>query len=229
MNISLLPTWSDHTSYSAKEGILEWYKIMLGMHNTCDQVIVLLLLGTLFVHRESEGIVTGCLFLPPTVCKHGSGARQHDCPCEFGACHTVCVSSYHARITRWFNEYCTIILCLFSISFFQQSCDLETQVSLMKYVAIFLWGPLCTTIQYTNYVWHFISKLLRNWFCFSSLIRTYQSATYYVLLVSMAIIANITKQHSSVLNNTTSADSITRTVDTNAITVWEFEAKFQHC
>ena len=37
---------------------------MLGMHNTCDQVIVLLLLGTLFVHRESEGIVTGCLFLP---------------------------------------------------------------------------------------------------------------------------------------------------------------------
>ena len=148
-------------------------------------MLLLLELGTLFV--LSEEIVTGCLFLPPTVYQLGDRVRFHDRSCEFGACHTVCVSSYHARITRWFNEYCTIILCLFSISFFQQSCDLETQVSLMKYVAIFLWGPLCTTIQYTNYVWHFISKLLRNWFCFTSFLRTYQSATYCVPLVSIAI------------------------------------------
>ena len=61
-----------------------------------------------------------------------------------------------------------------------------------------------------NYVWHFISKLLRNWFCFSSFLRTYQSATYYVPLVSIAIIANITKQHNRGLNNTKSAYSITR-------------------
>ena len=36
------------------------------------------------------------------------------------------------------DDLMNVILCLFSISFFQQSCDLETQVSLMKYVAIFL-------------------------------------------------------------------------------------------
>ena len=31
MNILLMLTWSDHISYSAKEGIIEWYKITLGM------------------------------------------------------------------------------------------------------------------------------------------------------------------------------------------------------
>ena len=58
-------------------------------------MLLLLEHGTLFVHTQilSEGIVTGCLFLPPTVCKRGSRVGLHDVSCEFGACHTVCVSS----------------------------------------------------------------------------------------------------------------------------------------
>jgi len=64
---------------------------------------------------------------------------------EFGACHTVCVSSYHARITRWFNEYFPVILCLFYLFFPTEQKSWNS--SLLKYIAISLWGvcQLCLT------------------------------------------------------------------------------------
>ena len=36
-------------------------------------------------------------------------------------------------------------------------------------------------------------RILRNWFCFTLILCTHQSATYYVPLASIAVIANITK------------------------------------
>ena len=112
----------------------------------------------LYIHKfwVSEGIVTGCLFLPPTVCYCWKGVGLHDVSCEFGACHTVCVSSYHARITRWFNEYCTIILCLF-ISFFYSMWMCMYSSNVYIYAAR-LWHTI-THLRWAKVVATWISQL----------------------------------------------------------------------
>ena len=157
----------------------------------------------MIAHR---GIVTGRL-LPPIVCQPWGWPGLNDRSSEFGACHTVCISSYHARITRWFNEYCTIMFVLY-LFFFQQSNDLETQVSLCCYISVrsvVHCHPVPVTFDIS--LASCLARILRKWFCFTLFICT--SATYCIPLVSTTIIANI-KQHNSVVNNTKSTYSITR-------------------
>ena len=105
-------------------------------------------------------------------------------------------------------SHCPVIFVCSISFFFQQSYDLKSQV--LWSMLLYFCEDCCALPFSANYVWHFISKLLRNWFCFSSFVCTYLSATYYVRLVSKTIIANITMQHNSVLNSTKTTYSITR-------------------
>jgi len=100
---------------------------------------------------------------------------------EFGACHTVCVSSYHARITKWFIPSCSLFFSNRATILKLKSPEVCCYISVRTV-------PIMFDISLASY-WG------SSFASHHSYVLICQLHTMYHLLVWLYIIANITKQH----------------------------------